>query len=65
MARPDILKTELRDEAVILPPADRLANLADNLNAKALKGGRDMSKDEIAEMWGHDGKLTSGESSTS
>ena len=35
------------------PLADRLGELAGSLKAKAGTGGREMTKDEIDEMWGH------------
>lgn len=48
------LQAELKREDAGTPLAERLAALAGNLKAKADKGaGRDMSKDEIDEMWGH------------
>jgi antitoxin VapB len=49
----DALKAELRRENSRKPLAERLAAIADALNAQAGKGGRDLSKDEIDEMWGH------------
>ncbi|BCH26683.1 hypothetical protein MesoLjLc_65880 [Mesorhizobium sp. L-8-10] len=50
----EALQAELKREDVGTPLAERLAALADDLMAKAGKGGgRDMSKDEIDEMWGH------------
>jgi antitoxin VapB len=48
------LEAELGREDTRLSLADRLASVADELLAKAGPGGRDMSKDEIARMWGHD-----------
>lgn len=47
----DALEAELKRTQ--MPLAERLAAIADTLQAKAMKGGRDMSKDEIDEMWGH------------
>lgn len=50
----EALQAELKREDAGTPLAERLAALADDLKAKADKGvGRDMSKYEIDEMWGH------------
>jgi antitoxin VapB len=35
------------------PLAERLSEIAERLKAQAGPGGRDMTKDEIDEMWGH------------
>jgi len=35
------------------PLAERLGTIAHNLRVKAGRGGREMTKDEIDEMWGH------------
>jgi len=47
------LEAELKRESTRRPLAERLASIARELKATAGKGGRDMSKDEIDEMWGH------------
>lgn len=50
----EALQAELKREDADTPLAARLAALADDLKAKAGKAaGRDMSIDEIDEMWGH------------
>jgi len=36
------------------PLADRLAVISEDLKRRAGPGGRDMTKDEIDTMWGHD-----------
>jgi len=36
------------------PLADRLAAISEELKRRAGPGGRDMTKDEIDAMWGHD-----------
>jgi len=47
----DALEAELRRART--PLAKRLALIADTLQAQATKGGRDLSREEIDEMWGH------------
>lgn len=47
------LEAQLQKESARTPLADRLAEIADRLQAKATAGGRDMTKGEIDEMWGH------------
>lgn len=49
----EALEAQLQKESARTPLADRLAEIASQLKAKAKAGGRDMSKDEIDEMWGH------------
>jgi len=36
------------------PLAERLRAIVDELKSKSKPGGRDLTKDEIDEMWGHD-----------
>lgn len=48
----DALAAELKREANRAPLADRLAAMAKHLKAKAGKGGKKLSKDEIDDMWG-------------
>lgn len=49
----EALEAQLQHESAQTPLATRLAEIADRLQAKARAGGRDMTKDEIDEMWGH------------
>lgn len=49
----EALEAELKRERARRPLPERLAALAADLKAKAGKGGRDMSKDEIDDIWGH------------
>lgn len=49
----EALEAELKRESARTPLAERLAVLANDLKARAGEGGRDMSKEEIDEMWGH------------
>ncbi|SFT99774.1 hypothetical protein [Mesorhizobium sp. YR577] len=44
---------EIECENGRLPLAERLATIAGNLKAGSGEGGRQMSKDEIDQMWGH------------
>ncbi|TDR93648.1 type II toxin-antitoxin system VapB family antitoxin [Enterovirga rhinocerotis] len=45
------LESELRREREAIPLAERLARIAERLQAKAKPGGRDISEDERDEMW--------------
>jgi antitoxin VapB len=47
------LEAELSRESERTPLSARLAEIADRLQTQASFGGREMSKDEIDEMWGH------------
>lgn len=49
----EALEAQLQKESARTPLADRLSEIADRLQAKATAAGRDMTKDEIDEMWGH------------
>lgn len=49
----DALEAQLERGADEKPLAERLAEIADRLKAQSPGGGRDMTKDEIDEMWGH------------
>ncbi len=49
----EALEAELRREGEKKPLAERLTAIARELQAKAGKGGREMSKEEIDVMWGH------------
>jgi len=49
----EALESELQREREQIPLADRLAAISNDLRAKAGSGGRDLTKDEIDEMWGH------------
>jgi antitoxin VapB len=49
----EALEAELEREREQKPLAERLAAIAERLKAKAKPGGRDMTKEEIDEMWGH------------
>ncbi|MFN3549291.1 MAG: type II toxin-antitoxin system VapB family antitoxin [Mesorhizobium sp.] len=48
------LEAELRREAERKPLADRAKSLAAELRSRSTGTGRDMSRDEIDAMWGHD-----------
>lgn len=50
----EALEAELKREAGRKPLADRLALIADRLQAKTRPGGRELSEDEVDRMWGHD-----------
>ncbi len=47
------LETAIAADRARVPLADRVAEIVDDLRAKARPGGRDMSRDEIDAMWGH------------
>jgi antitoxin VapB len=48
------LERELsREDEPQLPLQDRVAKIVDRLHAMKGSHGRDMTKDEIDEMWGH------------
>ncbi len=49
----EALEAELQREKDVIPLADRLAAIAAELKSKSRGPGRDMTKDEIDEMWGH------------
>ncbi|MGV8856326.1 MAG: type II toxin-antitoxin system VapB family antitoxin [Devosia sp.] len=49
----EALEAQLQRESAQTALADRLADIANRLKAKASAGGRDMTKNEIDEMWGH------------
>ena len=49
----EALEAELAREGRRPPLAERLGAITARLKAKAQPGGRDMTKDEIDEMWGH------------
>ncbi len=49
----EALESELQREREQVPLAERLAAIANDLKAKGGSGGRDLTKDEIDEMWGH------------
>ncbi|MER8745269.1 type II toxin-antitoxin system VapB family antitoxin [Mesorhizobium sp. M1004] len=49
----EALESELQRERERVPLAERLAAISNDLKAKAGSGGRDLTKDEIDEMWGH------------
>ena len=49
----EALESELQRESEQIPLAERLAAISNDLKAKAGSGGRDLTKDEIDEMWGH------------
>ena len=49
----EALESELQREREQVPLAQRLAAISNDLKAKAGSGGRDLTKDEIDEMWGH------------
>ena len=48
------LEAELERERRSVPLADRLSHLADELASRSRGPGRDMTKDEVDRMWGHD-----------
>jgi antitoxin VapB len=47
------LESQLEREGDERPLSERLAEIASRLKAQSPGGGRDMTKDEIDEMWGH------------
>ncbi|TPM38940.1 type II toxin-antitoxin system VapB family antitoxin [Mesorhizobium sp. B2-3-4] len=49
----EALQSELEREREQVPLTERLAAIANDLKAKGRSGGRDLTKDEIDEMWGH------------
>ncbi|TIQ38088.1 MAG: transcriptional regulator [Mesorhizobium sp.] len=49
----EALQSELQREISRKPLAERLAQIAHDLSAKAAMQGRRMDKNEIDEMWGH------------
>ena len=49
----EALESELKRESGRVPLAERLAAIAEDLKAKAGRGGRPVNKDEIDDMWGH------------
>ena len=49
----DALEAELRREKERRPLAERVGEIADKLRSQAGPNGREMTKDEIDEMWGH------------
>lgn len=49
----EALEAELKRENQRAPLATRLVAIAAELGAKAGSDGREMSKDEIDQMWGH------------
>jgi antitoxin VapB len=49
----EALEAELKRENQCAPLATRLVAIATELRAKAGGDGREMSKDEIDQMWGH------------
>ncbi|MBU6418417.1 MAG: type II toxin-antitoxin system VapB family antitoxin [Proteobacteria bacterium] len=49
----EALEAEYRRVAAERSLAERLGALADELAAMAKPGGRDMTQEEIDEMWGH------------
>ncbi len=49
----DAPTAELRRETGHVPLADRLATIAGNLKAGSGEDGKQMSKEEIDQMWGH------------
>ena len=49
----EALESELQREREQIPLSERLAAISNDLKAKAGSGGRDLTKDEIDEMWGH------------
>lgn len=48
------LDAELEKERAKTDLVDYVAQLADELRKKGRPGGRDMTKDEIDAMWGHE-----------
>lgn len=49
----DALEAQLKTEQSRISLAERVKDIAGRLKAKGRAGGREMSKDEIDEMWGH------------
>ena len=49
----DALEARLREEDARQPLAERVAAIASRLKAKAGTRGRDMTKEEIGDIWGH------------
>ncbi|KKC32299.1 type II toxin-antitoxin system VapB family antitoxin [Devosia psychrophila] len=49
----EALEAQLQRETAGTPLAERLADIAHQLKAKAKTGGHDLTKNEIDEMWGH------------
>ncbi len=49
----EALEAELRRGQEAKPLKDRVAKIVQRLNEKARPGGRDLTRDEIDEMWGH------------
>lgn len=49
----EALESELQREREQIPLSERLAAISNDLRAKGGSGGRDLTKDEIDEMWGH------------
>jgi len=47
------LESAIRQEKERKPLAERFAEIAKDLRAKAGPNGREMSRDEIDAMWGH------------
>ncbi len=47
------LEIALEQERKRLPLAERFASIAAALAAKGKPGGRDLTKEEIDELWGH------------
>lgn len=50
----DALETELARTQENKPLKERLQTIADSLWAQRQPGGRDMTKEEIDAMWGHE-----------
>lgn len=48
------LEAELRREQEKTPLAERVRPIIDRLKREAKPGGRDLTKDEIDAMWGHE-----------
>ena len=48
------LENELRRDEAQRPLHERVAELVEKLHRMSPGGGRDMTKGEIDEMWGHD-----------
>lgn len=49
----DALEAELQRQKTT-PLAERVAKIVEDLHKKGKPGGRDMTKDEIDAMWGHE-----------
>lgn len=49
----DALEAELQRQKTT-PLAERVARIVEDLHKKGKPGGRDMTKDEIDTMWGHE-----------